>query len=101
MDENRVDIPVETWKIEKRKRILDEKVKRIQDEETQRLIELEENRHGYELEAQRILTEIKTYNPNDRWQYRKGLRLMYLGTELGNAHYKSEGETFYLLTCQK
>jgi hypothetical protein len=89
-----VDSPVEAWRIEQRKRIMDEKIKRIQDEETQRRIDLEQNRDAYELEAQRLLTEIKIHDPNDRWQYRKGLRLMFLGTKLGNAHYKAEGEAF-------
>jgi len=51
-------------------------------------------------EANRLLTEIETIDPTDEWQYKKGLRLMYLGTKLGIEDYKNRGLAFYNSTCK-
>ena len=75
-------------------------VEQIKREESIRKEKFMQNRNDYELEATRLIHEISKYNPDDRWQYRKGLRLMFLGTTLGNDHYKTEGRKIYLLTCE-
>lgn len=38
-------------------------------------------------------------DPNDKWQYRKSLRLAYLGTNIGNNAYKKIGLQFYRECC--
>lgn len=93
-------VPVEAWKTLEREKILEEKIQQLQREESIRKWNLRQNQDVYEKEALRLISEINSnYNPVDRWQYRKGLRLMFLGTTLGNDHYKTEGRKFYLLTC--
>lgn len=93
--------PTDEWKIALHEKLLSEKIQRLESKERDRKLDLERNWNNYETEAERLLTEIVDYNPEDRWQYRKGLRLMYLGTQLGNEYYKSRGHEFFLLTCAR
>jgi len=46
-------------------------------------------------EGLKLMTEIDTLDVNDKWQYRKGLRLMYLGTMVKKPEWKEIGHRFY------
>lgn len=89
------------WKIELHEKLIHEKIQRIETEERQRREEILRNTPNFEAEARRLIIEITNYDPGDRWQYRKGLRLMYLGTKLGNEEYKNKGQQFFDLACEK
>lgn len=89
----------ESWKIELYNKLLADKIQQIETEENRKKDETLANVLYFENEAERLLIEITNYDPSDRWQYRKGLRLMYLGTQLGNQHYKDQGHQFLKMTC--
>ena len=59
-------------------RLLKEKNDTIEREERERLDWIEENRTALEQEAVVLLKEIELFDPDDLWQYKKGLRLAYI-----------------------
>lgn len=76
-----------------------------------KMVELaKENREiGYSLqcmeneclaEAWELMTEIQVLNPEDREQYKKGLRLMTLGRMLNCEEYREIGRDFYENHCR-
>ena len=96
-----VVVVVDDWRIETRNRLIAEKTRRIEAEEKRKKDELIKNRPSFEKEAKELLVEISCYDPSDKWQYRKGLRLMYLGTKLGNQDYKEAGHQFYMMSTEE
>ena len=76
-------------------RLLKEKNDAIKQEERERLDWIEKNRTALEQEAVVLLKEIEQFDPNDIWQYKKGLRLAYLGSLLKNESYREKGIEFY------
>ena len=94
-------IPTDTWKIELQNKLLEEKIQRIEADEKRKKEEIFQNASNFESEAKDLLVEISDYDPSDKWQYRKGLRLMYLGTKLSNEYYKEQGHKFFRMTCEK
>jgi len=93
-------LPVQSWKIELHEKLLVEKINQIHVEERRRKDEMLRNCEQFKIEAEMLLNEIKNYDPAEKWQYKKGLRLMYLGTKLGDEKYKRQGLQFYDLACE-
>ena len=93
----RFKVPTENWKNELHKKLLQEKIHQIQVDKRMEKEEIIRNYDILKNEAENLLEEIKQFDPNDRWQYKKGLRLMYLGTKLGIENYKNEGHKFFNL----
>lgn len=83
------------WKREAYLRLLKEKNDQIERKEKERLDWIEKNRPALEQEAILLLKETEVFDPDDIWQYKKGLRLTHIGSLLGNDLYKEKGMDFY------
>jgi len=91
------------WCQERLEQLRREKCERLQREVAAEEAERQRNLPVYEAEAQRLAAEIETavVDFSDRWQYRKGLRLSFLGAELRNDAYRQKGLQFYRLCCER
>jgi len=89
------------WKLELNERLKREKCEKIQRENEEEERFRQKNMESWKKEAYELFLEIASVeiDPSDKWQYKKGLRLAYLGTLIGNEAYKEIGLEFYRNCC--
>lgn len=92
-----------SWKIEQIEKLEQQKRERIQREVEEEEREDALNMEAWRKEADVLFLELRdqVFDPNDKWQYRKGLRLAFLGTKTGNLEYKMRGLYFYQMICNE
>lgn len=83
------------WETLRLQQLRNDKIQKINEEVRAYEQFQEDNRDRFRTESIKLKMECsQTPDPADRWAYRKGLRLMYLGTMLEDSDLKTLGKEF-------